>query len=149
MSERKARRREPTPPFAALALYRDQLEAGARQHLRPGQIASRDRFEVAAGWEQRALAATGDRATHLARIGRAYLVGSSPRTRRGRWRRDLAYLEAVAEEATLTLSGLRAEKYDQMVADWQSRRPRGMLAQYKALRNQRQKGEERGKVPQR
>ena len=81
------------------------------------------------------MTAPADRAASLARIGRASLTGESPRTRRGRWRRDLAYLEMVETEATATLSGLRAEKYAQMVADWQAVEPLGFFGRYRALRN--------------
>ncbi len=142
--------RRPTPvepPYAALELHRDQVRAGVRTFRVPGALA-RDRFEVAADWERRALAARiGGRRAAFARIARASLIGKSPRTRRGHWRRDLAYLEAIEAEARATLPAASCQRYARMVADWREREPHGIMARYKALRNrQRQQAESGGEV---
>ncbi len=137
---------EVVPPFAALDLYADQVCTGYRAVRQPGDVA-RDRFETAAAWERHAITAPREQKAALARIGRAFLTGESPRTRAGRWRRDLRYLEDVAAEAAATLSGLRAEKYAQMVAEWRKREPLGIIGRYKALRNRLKQEQERGKAP--
>lgn len=129
---------EPAPPYAALELHRDQVRAGLRTFRPPGALA-RDKFETAADWERRAVKAPIEVAQAFARPGRAWLTGESPRTRRGRWRRDLLYLEMVEAEAQSTLPSADHQKYEQMVADWRKRKPIGMFARYKALRNQRQR----------
>ena len=146
MTARTGGRRPPPPPYAAIELHRDQVAAGLKTFRKPGTIVT-DQFEIAAEWERRAVAAPVVDTERFARIGRAWLTSKSPRTRRGRWRRDLAYLEMIEAEATATLSALRAEKYALMVADWRKREPRGMFARYVALRNQkRQQAEDGGKA---
>lgn len=135
------------PPYAALQLERDQVRAGFRI-LPPTREFYRNQFHVAADWERRALAArwVSDR-LGFARVARAGLVGMSPRTRRGRWRRDLAYLETIEAEARATLPPADHQKYARMVTQWRERKPRGIMARYKALRNrQRRQAESGGKI---
>ena len=123
----------------------DQILHGVRTPRRSDQL-PRDRFETTADWERRAADANPPtEAIKFARIARAYLTGKSPRTVRGRWRRDLDYLELVANQARLTLPEADRERYDQMVEDWRAREPIGFFGKYKALRNRRQ-GEERGET---
>ena len=140
----KSPRREPAPPYAALDLHRDQVRCGRRTFRRPGALAQ-DKFETAADWERRAVTASIELSAKLARVARAWLTGRSPRTRRGRWRRDLVYLEMIETEAFETLPTADHQKYAQMVAEWRKREPLGMFGTYKALRNrQRQQAEDGG-----
>ena len=74
---------EREPPYAALELHRDRVKAGLATFKAQGKIL-RDRFEVTAQWEGRAIAAPSGLGRSLARVGRAFLTGKSPRTRRGR-----------------------------------------------------------------
>jgi hypothetical protein len=71
-------------------------------------------------------------AAYFARVARAFLTGKSPRTRHGRWRRDLEYLELILAEAIKTLPPGDLGKYGDMVADWLAREPRGVLGRYLA-----------------
>ncbi|MHC4715433.1 MAG: hypothetical protein ACYS5V_00535 [Planctomycetota bacterium] len=136
MSRRK-KRAERAPPYAALALVRDQVSWGVRRRRRADEL-PRDRFETTADWERRA-AGPGPpaEAVKFARIARAYLTGKSPRTVRGRWRRDLAYLRMVAAEAERTLTAGYQIKYEEMVEDWRAVEPVGFFGRYMALRDRR------------
>ncbi len=128
---------EPSPPHAALQLAKDRR----RLFRRWAPVPAQDRFDVAAEWERRARRNV-DRAETLARIGRAFLTGTSPRFARGRWLRDLAYLEDVAAEAVRLLPTDAAWKYQTMVENWRFTRPQSIfgkyLARYRALRNRLQ-----------
>ncbi len=130
---KRATRLEPAPPYAALELHRDQVRVGHRTPRRPGAL-SRDRFETAADWERRAIEApVVGLGRAAAKIGRASLTGKSPRTRHGRWRRDLEYLELILAEAIKTLPQADLAKYGDMVAAWRSIEPVGTLGRYLAL----------------
>jgi hypothetical protein len=121
----------PAPPYAALELHQDQVRTGHRTPRRPGDLA-RDKFEVAATWERDGMNGPITEAASLTRIARASLTGKSPRTRHGRWRRDLEYLEMVLAEAIKTLPPGDLQKYGDMVADWRAREPLGVLGRYLA-----------------
>ena len=123
---------EPEPPLAALDLYEDQVRTNYRAPRIPGN-AARDPFEAAANWERSAVTAPQEQKAALARVARASLTGESPRTRHGRWRRDLKYLEMVADEAWVSTE-IDDRKYSQMVIDWRKREPPGFFARYMALR---------------
>ena len=133
---RRVTKLEPMAPHAALQLFEDQVRAGHRKPYRPGDLAN-DRFKGAAKWERSAMSAPITDCAALARVARASLTGKSPRTRHGRWRRDLAYLEAVEAEAEATLPFAEVHKYAGMVVDWRKREPLGILGRYLALRGRR------------
>ncbi len=128
-------RRDVEPPYAALELYEDQVRLGIRQPCARPPVS--DLFESAAAWERWAIKAPRDKAAALARIGRAFLTGESPRTRHGRWRRDLAYLEAVMAEALATLPLASAAKYGTMVVAWRAREPLNIWRRYEAAKAER------------
>lgn len=136
---KRVTRLEPAPPLAALDLFQDQVRAGRRKPRRLGDRAG-DRFEAAANWERNVVTAPITELAALARIARASLTGKSPRTRRGRWRRDLAYLEDVEAEARATLPVEDHKKYRQMVAEWRDREPVGALGRYLALLSRKRAG---------
>lgn len=133
---KRVTRLEPAPPLAALDLYQDQVTAGHRPARQLGDMAC-DRFEAAASWERDAITAPITQLAALARIARASLTGKSPRTRRGRWRRDLEYLELVLDEAIKTLPQADLPKYGEMVAAWRAVEPRGFFGRYLVLRNRK------------
>ena len=133
---------EPAPPLAALDLFEDQVKSGHRKPHRPRQDLPHNRFETAATWERTALNAPIERLASCARIARASLTGKSPRTRRGRWRRDLAYLEDVEAEALATLPVKDHKKYRQMVAEWRDREPPGFFGRFLRLRNRLRRAEQ-------
>lgn len=115
-------------PLAALALYREQVDRGQRQPLE----VETDLIGVAAGWERTPLAgaAVSDAGS---RVSRAYVVGRSPWTERGRRRRDREYLDLVAAAARLTLPPELAEAYGGLhLADDPPKKRRRLLAWFRS-----------------
>lgn len=129
---RRVTKLEPAPPLAALDLFQDQVRSGYRTPRRRRDLA-RNRFEVAANWERNAITAPLADMASLARIARASLTGKSPRTRHGRWRRDLEYLIDVEAQAKATLPLEVVDKYVSMVVDWREREPLGIMGRYLAV----------------
>lgn len=129
---RRVTRLEPAPSLAALDLLQDQVRSGYRTPWLVGHLPG-NRFEAAANWERNAITAPLAEMAALARIARASLTGKSPRTRHGRWRRDLDYLVDVEAEAVKTLPLADHKKYRHMVAEWRDREPVGAFGRYLAL----------------
>lgn len=113
-------------PLAALALYLEQVDLGLRE---PIEVET-DLIGVAAAWERATETseisvgkdAPPAREWHAGPcIARAYVTGKSPRTKRGRRKRDLKYLWDVANEAARTLDSQLAMAYVDLAVEWGDR----------------------------